>query len=600
MDMIQGFAETFNGDAKTRLVTYEARHRDGTPIFIEVSGNPIQLENGSMRSLAVLRDITERRRTEESLRDSEEGLNRAQQIAHVGSWEWNIVDGSYILSEEMRRIYGIDESMESAGFLDIIDALVHPDDREQMFLAAQEATVSGIGPTAVYRVIQPSGEIRWMEAVSPKAKRFTDDGSPLIMIGTVQDITERKLAEDELLRITKAVESSSDAIGMSDPNGCHFYQNEAFTTLFEYSAEELAAEGGGPAVYADQRVARGVFETIKAGKSWAGELEMVSKSGRKFPVALRANAVLDESSEIIGLVGIHTDITERKRAERELGEAHQRLMENAREAGMAEVATGMLHNVGNVVNSVGIITSSVHETVSNSRMANLTKVGNMLQEHKDDLATFLTIDERGQHMPAYISTLAQHLTDEQQKVIADMKVLSEHVKHIIEIVNLQQLYSKSGGLTEPVNPVAIMEDALHINASGLAKRDIEVIRKYEDLPVLPLDRHRIIQILNNLISNAKFALEQNRQARKTITVGVRNTNSHVRFEVADNGIGIAGEDMTRIFGHGFTTRKEGHGFGLHTGALAAKEMGGFLKAHSKGPGKGATFILEIPIIHEEQ
>jgi len=138
------------------------------------------------------------------------------------------------------------------------------------------------------------------------------------------DITGRKQAEEELLRITKAVESASDAIGMSDPQGHHFYHNRAFTDLFEYAtAEELEAVGGGPVAYTDPNVARDVFKQIASGRSWIGEVEMISKSGRKFPVFLRANAIKDDAGSIVGLIGVHSDFTYRKRAEEELVQAKE-------------------------------------------------------------------------------------------------------------------------------------------------------------------------------------------------------------------------------------------------------------------------------------
>jgi len=132
------------------------------------------------------------------------------------------------------------------------------------------------------------------------------------------DITERRKMEKELLIIKKAVESSSDSIGISDPQGHHFYHNKAFSELFEYTPEELEAAGGGRAIYANNDIAGEVFNAIMDGGSWSGELEMISKSGRRIPFLLRADAIKDESGKIIGLIGLHTDITERKLAEMEL------------------------------------------------------------------------------------------------------------------------------------------------------------------------------------------------------------------------------------------------------------------------------------------
>ena len=115
------------------------------------------------------------------------------------------------------------------------------------------------------------------------------------------------------------------------------------------------------------------------------------------------------------------------------------------------------------------------------------------------------------------------------------------------------------------------------------------------MPAVLADKHKVLQILVNLLRNAKHALEEGGggDKRLKLRVGI-NGERRVKISVSDNGVGIAPEHLSRIFEHGFTTRKEGHGFGLHSGALAAREMGGSLGAHSAGPGQGATFTLEFP------
>jgi PAS domain S-box-containing protein len=166
---------------------------------------------------------------------------------------------------------------------------------------------------------------RIINTLITSAVRYDAYGKAIGIMGTIKDITERKRAEETLLVIKKAVESSSDAIGISDPHGHHFYHNKAFTELFEYTPEELDAAGGGPAVYANNDIAVEVFNAIMGGGSWSGELEMISKSGRKIPFLLRADAIKDESGKIIGLIGLHTDITERKQAEEKLLQTLDRL-----------------------------------------------------------------------------------------------------------------------------------------------------------------------------------------------------------------------------------------------------------------------------------
>ena len=133
-------------------------------------------------------------------------------------------------------------------------------------------------------------------------------------------------------------------------------------------------------------------------------------------------------------------------------------------------------------------------------------------------------------------------------------------------------------------------------ASSLARHEVRVVREYADIPSVIVDKHKAIQILVNLIRNAKHALEDGGPADKHITVRVaRNGDEFVHVRVIDNGIGISTENLPRLFEYGFTTRKNGHGFGLHCSIRAAQEMGGTLMAESEGVGRGATFILALPI-----
>jgi signal transduction histidine kinase len=135
-----------------------------------------------------------------------------------------------------------------------------------------------------------------------------------------------------------------------------------------------------------------------------------------------------------------------------------------------------------------------------------------------------------------------------------------------------------------------------MNLSALARHDIEVVRDYDcSLPEIVVDRHKVLQILINLVRNAKYACDEVERTDKCMTVRVFQEDNRIKICVADNGIGIPAENLTRIFNHGFTTRKNGHGFGLHSGAIAARELGGALHAHSAGLQQGATFTVELPL-----
>jgi signal transduction histidine kinase len=290
------------------------------------------------------------------------------------------------------------------------------------------------------------------------------------------------------------------------------------------------------------------------------------------------------------------EIAERKRAEEELQHTQQQLIDASRQAGMAEVATGVLHNVGNVLNSVNVSATLIAERLGQSRTANLARAAAMLREQNGQLVEFLTNDPKGKLLPDYLADLSQHLEDERLEARNEIDLLTRNIEHIKDIVAMQQTYARVSGVSEVLPAEALLEDALALNMDSFNRHHITVVREFSPVPEISVDRHKALQILVNLLRNAKQAMDEANPAEKRLTLRVRQKDARVvGIGVIDTGLGIAPENLTRIFSHGFTTRKDGHGFGLHSAALAAKQMGGRLSAHSAGPGHGAMFILELPV-----
>jgi two-component system NtrC family sensor kinase len=285
-------------------------------------------------------------------------------------------------------------------------------------------------------------------------------------------------------------------------------------------------------------------------------------------------------------------------AESQREELQERLINASRDAGRAEVATGVLHNVGNVLNSVNIAAAMVKRTVNESKVANLGKALAMLENHSADLASFLTTDDRGKVLPGYLQKLATVLLEEHMIILGEMASLERSLEHIGRVVQMQQAYAKGTTVKEPVSPSDLIEDAVRINLTSFHKHNVQFTREYGAPSPVLLDKHRVLQILINLISNAINAVADRDPQERKITVRARTCDvdrrAHIRVEVIDNGSGILDENLTRIFVHGFTTREDGHGFGLHSSANAAREMGGSLSASSEGLNKGATFTLLLP------
>jgi PAS domain S-box-containing protein len=337
-------------------------------------------------------------------------------------------------------------------------------------------------------------------------------------------------------------------------------------------------------------------------KGGVNEVEVYyrTRDGRDVPMTFSAATFCDFSGLVAGYICVAQDITERKHSELRLAQANRQLLETSRQAGMAEVATSVLHNVGNVLNSVNVSSTLIIEKVQKSKLGNLGRAVALIEEHQGDLGTFFTEDAKGRQLPDYLSKLAANLLSEHKEIVEEAGQLVKNILHIRDIVAVQQNYARIGGLTEKIDLRELIDDAVRINLGALDRHRVKLEHDYADLPTVVVDKHKVLQILVNLIRNAKYACDDSGREDKRIILRVVQENDRVGISVVDNGVGIPAENLERIFCHGFTTRKEGHGFGLHSGALAAREMGGSLTASSEGLGHGATFTLEFPLAPKEK
>lgn len=307
----------------------------------------------------------------------------------------------------------------------------------------------------------------------------------------------------------------------------------------------------------------------------------------------------DDPAERLDLRGadeIATLAREFDRMVERLAESRAQLVDVARHAGKADVATNVLHNVGNVLNSVNVSANVAADRLQRSELPSLAQAAQLLDQHRDHLAEFLTQNERGRELPTFLSELARFLGDEQRDVLAELRGLGESIDHIRRIIDMQQVHGKSSGMIERIDPADVIDQALRLNAAALERHAVRVEREIEAIGPMLLDRHKVLQILVNLLTNATHALKGCDTARCLRLSLARVCDGRmIEFAVRDNGVGIAPEKITQIFRMGFTMRPDGHGFGLHGAALMAREMGGSLLAESDGLGAGATFRLALPI-----
>ncbi len=336
-------------------------------------------------------------------------------------------------------------------------------------------------------------------------------------------------------------------------------------------------------------------EMAAKGQPYRYEYRMIAADGRTVWIQ-ESGMVLVENDRPTAMRGIFQDITQHKLDAEQLDKLNRQLIDTSRSAGMADVATGVLHNVGNVLNSVSVSATVVADRLRRSKVANLKRATAMMREKNGHLAEFLTTDPKGKLLPEYLSAVADELAGEQSELITRMTTVAEHIEHIKEIVAMQQNYAKVSGVYENLSATDLVEDALRINATAFDRHGIELVREFEEnAAAVCVDRHKVLQILINLLRNAKHAMDERAGHARRLVVRVNMASPEmVKISMIDSGVGISAENLTKIFNHGFTTKKEGHGFGLHSGGNAAKEMGGSLTARSDGPGQGAEFILELP------
>jgi len=485
------------------------------------------------------------------------------------------------------------------------------------------------------RVITRSGKSRWTADAS--VQNVNEAGRPITSVGILQDITERKQGEisavvfsklgQELVSATtleaaaRIIARVADGLFGWDALYLHLYARETdeiypvlASDIINGRRTDFTPKGREKPSNTMRRVLKKGAELIlkegmEAESTPYGDTSRPSASIMRVPLRVRAKstgvlavhsytprAYCEKDLNILQTLADYcSGAFERILAEQNLRTFQKQLMDTSRQAGMAEVATSVLHNVGNVLNSVNISSSLIAEKVRKSRVANLGKAMALMQEHKGDLTRFLTEDARGRELPGYLASLSLHLAEEQGQILQEVASLTRDVEHIKDIVAMQQNYARVSGVTETLNIIDLVEDALRLNEGAMERHKVKVVREFKEAVPATVDKHRILQILVNLIRNAKYALDDGAPAEKLMTVQVgASGEDRVRISVTDNGVGIPQENLVRIFGHGFTTRKEGHGFGLHSGANTARELGGSLTVQSAGWGKGATFTLEFP------
>jgi PAS domain S-box-containing protein len=403
-------------------------------------------------------------------------------------------------------------------------------------------------------------------------------------------------------RLVSLIESTDDLVCSFDMEGRLITANQAVRRLL--SGRDTGAPPRSESLFNLLLPQRQTLWKEQLAHALAGRPRRFEASaslgGKPRLLDLSLNPILGAWGQPVGVTLFGRDITERKEAEIRLAELHRSLLEVSRQAGKAEIATGVLHNVGNTLNSINVSVGRVAEQARGLRLSGVEGIARLLNEHAADPVLFFTQDPRGRQLPRYAQVLSEQLAQERAALVTEVDVLREGVEHIRAVVSMQQQHARSVGMLEEVSVPQLIDDALRLQGASFEQLGIQVRTEYATVPSVLVDRHKLLQILINLLSNARHALVESGRPDKQLSIRVGLASERrLRIEVADNGAGISPEHLPRLFSQGFTTKEAGHGFGLHISALAAQELQGSLTGVSPGKGQGATFTIELPAQPEQ-
>ena len=395
--------------------------------------------------------------------------------------------------------------------------------------------------------------------------------------------------------VDNVLRSMADSLVVIDANLTIGSVNPSLLELLGYGEDELIGQTPG-LIFGEEFAQGSIIESLLLQGSVSGiESSFLTCDGRLIPISVSGSMMQDEQGQFQGLVCVAQDITERKRMEEEKLQLHEQLLDTSRQLGMAEVASDVLHNVGNVLNSINVSIGVVADLMKNSMVGDVGRISQLFDKHRGDLGNYFSTNPKGKQIPAYLEKLSGQLIEEQRVAIAELDRLRENAQHAQQCVAVQQDLPKPSRITEPISVVDLLEEALVVNQKLLEASRIDVCREFQEIPQLIVDKHQVFEVLVDLVRNACQAMASGSMkqlvARAKLIPGPPDS---VSLEIQDSGVGIASEDIIKIFSQGNKRKKGGRGMSLHRGALVAKNLGGALRAHSDGIGHGATFSLELP------
>ena len=548
--------------------------KDGEPIYVEGEGLSIIFE-GQRAITTILRDITEKKRAEEALKESHFFLEKAQEAAHLGSWISEIgMEGTLTWSKEVYRIFGVPPGtvLKVRDFFE----LVHPEDAKALQTALEDALLKNVPYHQDHRIVLSNGTVRW---VNEQAEIIRDKaGQPLKMVGVVQDITERKIAEQALRysenQFRGVFDGALEAMLIIDNNGSILDANKSACTLLEFTKEEMLKH----------RV--DAFFESTFDFQWAQKSFMTTGlfSGK---VRLRKNnaETLDAEFTARGhiLPGRHLavfrDVTERSRMERQA-------FLNDKLATVGTLAAGIAHEINNpmsyVLANLGFLKGNLEmlQSISASMRSIATEPN---RENKlEKLEKFVA----SPHIPRILFEVEEEITQSIEG--------SQRIRDIV--LGLKSFARFDDEEMHPVRLDELIDAAISMTSHEIKYR-ANLQKKYDpQIPSLSLNTGKLQQVFVNLLVNASQAIEPGKVNQNTISVTTQKEGTGVWIHITDTGSGIPKDVLPKIFNPFFTTKPVGSGTGLGLSICheIIRSHGGEIRVQSE-VGKGTTFSIYLPI-----
>ncbi len=528
--------------------------KDGQIVWARLTLSVVKdIQGRPQYTVAMIQDITERKRAEEALRESEAQLREAEHIAGIGSSVWDVNTDTTTWSPELYQIMGVDSNQPPPKHAGRSRIYTH-ESWARLSAAVEEALAARKPYDLEVEFVRGDGTVRWGHARGTPVCDIA--GRVVRLSGTLQDITDRKRAQEALLRLRQAVDASGEVVFMTDRKGVITFVNQEFTRLYEYREEEVIGKAT-PHILKDNEVSEaeydGFWQAALTMGSAQGEIVNRTKNGRKVNVERSASAVRDEHGDIVGFISIQRDITQKKHLE-------QQLMQAQKMEAVGQLAGGVAHDFNNILS--------------------------IILGYAD-----LTLDD---------PTLAQR----PKKRLAEIKNAANRAVGIIR--QLLTFSRKQVVETKMLNLNAVVQGTTKM-LGRLLGEDIEVSVMLDPyIGDVSADPAGIDQIILNLAVNARDAMPNGgkltiQTANATIDAdsstrhGTLTAGDYVVLTVSDTGVGMDAETQKHIFEPFFTTKEKGRGTGLGLSTVfgIVEQSGGSIWTYSD-LGCGTTFKIYLP------